>query len=99
MPAIGLITAGCIIENKNEKIKAPVKRNSYTRRDALHAISALCISAIAGACSFKRQPGAGDLTVLIVSGWQDVNIGDIAPPGLLNILRTCLPDARIIFWK
>lgn len=39
-------------------------------------------------------------TLLVVSGWQDVNIGDIAhTPGLLNILETFLPDAKIILWK
>jgi polysaccharide pyruvyl transferase WcaK-like protein len=39
-------------------------------------------------------------TILVVSGWQDVNIGDIAhTPGLLHILETFLPNARIILWK
>ncbi len=39
-------------------------------------------------------------TILVVSGWQDVNIGDIAhTPGLLNILETFLPKATIILWK
>jgi polysaccharide pyruvyl transferase WcaK-like protein len=38
--------------------------------------------------------------ILIVSGWQDINIGDIAhTPGLLNILQTFLPDAKLILWK
>jgi len=38
--------------------------------------------------------------LLVVSGWQDVNIGDIAhTPGLLHILETWLPHARIILWK
>lgn len=39
-------------------------------------------------------------TILLVSGWQDVNIGDIAhTPGLLHILETFIPEARIILWK
>ncbi len=39
-------------------------------------------------------------TILLVSGWQDVNIGDIAhTPGLLNILQTFLPDYEIVLWK
>lgn len=39
-------------------------------------------------------------TILIVSGWQDVNIGDIAhTPGLLNVFQTYLPEAKIILWK
>ena len=41
-----------------------------------------------------------DLTILLVSGWQDINIGDIAhTPGLLNVFETFLPEARIILWK
>ncbi len=39
-------------------------------------------------------------TILLVSGWQDVNIGDIAhTPGLLPILQTFLPDYEIVLWK
>lgn len=39
-------------------------------------------------------------TLLVVSGWQDVNIGDIAhTPGLLHVLETFLPEAKIILWK
>lgn len=39
-------------------------------------------------------------TILLVSGWQDVNIGDIAhTPGLLHVLETFLPKAKIILWK
>lgn len=39
-------------------------------------------------------------TILLVSGWQDVNIGDIAhTPGLIHVLNTYVPDARIIVWK
>lgn len=40
------------------------------------------------------------MTILLVSGWQDVNIGDIAhTPGLLHVLETFLPKAKIILWK
>jgi polysaccharide pyruvyl transferase WcaK-like protein len=43
----------------------------------------------------KKQP-----TLLVVSGWQDVNIGDIAhTPGLLHVLETFMPEAKIILWK
>lgn len=38
--------------------------------------------------------------ILVVSGWQDVNIGDIAhTPGLLNILQTKFPESKITLWK
>ena len=39
-------------------------------------------------------------TILLVSGWQDVNIGDIAhTPGLLHILEKYIPKATVILWK
>ncbi len=47
-----------------------------------------------------RQEHKSKPTILIVSGWQDVNIGDIAhTPGLLHILETFIPEANIILWK
>ncbi|WP_247235334.1 polysaccharide pyruvyl transferase family protein [Telluribacter sp. SYSU D00476] len=39
-------------------------------------------------------------TLLVVSGWQDVNIGDIAhTPGLLGLLQKRMPASKIILWK
>lgn len=39
-------------------------------------------------------------TILLVSGWQDVNIGDIAhTPGLIHILNKFIPEANIILWE
>lgn len=39
-------------------------------------------------------------TILLVSGWQDVNIGDIAhTPGLMHVFETFLPQSKIILWK
>lgn len=38
-------------------------------------------------------------TILLVSGWQYYNIGDIAhTPGLLALLNTFLPDTKVILW-
>ena len=38
-------------------------------------------------------------TVLLRSGWQTVNIGDIAhSPGVLALLEKHLPHARVIYW-
>jgi polysaccharide pyruvyl transferase WcaK-like protein len=46
------------------------------------------------------SPGKKDITILLVSGWQDINIGDIAhTPGLLHVLETFMPDAKVILWK
>lgn len=55
----------------------------------------LALSSNLFAFTMKRNP-----TILLVSGWQDVNIGDIAhTPGLLHILETFLPEAKLILWK
>ena len=76
--------------------------NFYSRRNWLkHAgiLSAgyLLASKIAGAAEVSEKK---KLTILLVSGWQDVNIGDIAhTPGLLHILETFLPGSKIILWK
>lgn len=47
--------------------------------------------------AFAAKPQSN---ILVVSGWQDVNIGDIAhTPGLLYLLEKRLPKANIILWK
>lgn len=47
-----------------------------------------------------KAAGRDNPTILLVSGWQDVNIGDIAhTPGLLHVLETYIPKAKIILWK
>ncbi|MDX9948315.1 MAG: polysaccharide pyruvyl transferase family protein [Bacteroidales bacterium] len=60
-------------------------------------LSALGLTMTGGlSCRTGKKTG----TILIVSGWQDINIGDIAhTPGLLNVLQTFLPDAELILWK
>lgn len=47
------------------------------------------------------RESAGKLKhILLVSGWQDVNIGDIAhTPGLLHVLDKYMPKAKITLWK
>jgi polysaccharide pyruvyl transferase WcaK-like protein len=73
-------------------------RRKFLYHSALAGGMMLLPSAILQACSGsgkKHKP-----TILIVSGWQDVNIGDIAhTPGLLNILQKYLPGCRLILWK
>jgi polysaccharide pyruvyl transferase WcaK-like protein len=37
--------------------------------------------------------------ILLVSGWQTVNIGDIAhTPGLIHLLKTYIPELKITLW-
>ena len=50
--------------------------------------------------NLARASGRSNPVILIVSGWQDINIGDIAhTPGLLHLLQTYLPESRLILWK
>lgn len=68
------------------------------RRDFNRNIGLLSIGAFAGLHSCigrdKNKP-----TFLIVSGWQTVNIGDIAhTPGLLALIDRFYPDAEYYLW-
>ncbi|MCK5463301.1 MAG: polysaccharide pyruvyl transferase family protein, partial [Bacteroidales bacterium] len=73
-------------------------RRKFLHQTALAGGMMLLPSAILQACSGTGKKGKP--TILIVSGWQDVNIGDIAhTPGLLNILQKNLPGCRLILWK
>lgn len=67
-----------------------------TRRDFIKNAAAL-----AGVCMFGTMAVAkADPVILLVSGWQDVNIGDIAhTPGLIALLKKRLPQAKLILWK
>ena len=57
------------------------------RRTLLKAPLALELAA-------KKPP-----TLLVRSGWQTINIGDIAhTPGLLTIIERHVPDANVILW-
>lgn len=57
----------------------------------------ICLLGGLSACSAKKTEPK---TILLVSGWQDVNIGDIAhTPGLIHVLNTFIPDANIILWE
>jgi polysaccharide pyruvyl transferase WcaK-like protein len=76
-----------------------MRNNNFTRRDWLKTTgtyaAGILLSDMIGGCTSKKNPA-----ILIVSGWQDVNIGDIAhTPGLLHILETFLPEANLILWK
>lgn len=73
--------------------------NNQTRRNFLKQTGMLSagilFSSTLTSLALKKKS-----TILLVSGWQDVNIGDIAhTPGLLHVLETFLPKAKIILWK
>lgn len=71
----------------------------FTRRECLKAavasLAAACVSPL-----FSDEIREKTKTILLISGWQDINIGDIThTTGMLAILRRHLPDAKIILWK
>ncbi len=69
-------------------------RRGWLKRTGMLASGVMLSNLIFGIAA-KKNP-----TILLVSGWQDVNIGDIGhTPGLLHVLETFLPEARIILWK
>ena len=71
-----------------------MNRRHFIREAGRYSAGSLLMPLILQAAA-KSNP-----TLLVVSGWQDVNIGDIAhTPGLLSILETWLPRAKIILWK
>jgi hypothetical protein len=76
--------------------------DSVSRRKWLVNTGILSVGVlIPGVIKASIQKSGKELkTLLVVSGWQDVNIGDIAhTPGLLHILETFLSDVKIILWK
>jgi len=66
-------------------------RREFLKQTSLFTVATLLAPFIVNATS-KDNP-----TILLVSGWQDVNIGDIGhTPGLLHILETFIPKATVI---
>lgn len=68
------------------------------RRTFLSSFSVAALSTIAGhskaIANRQKRP-----QILLRSSWQTVNIGDIAhTPGVLNIIRTHLPQAKVTLW-
>ena len=72
----------------------------YNRRDWLRMMALLQGSLLLSGGLTADTKRNSSPTLLVVSGWQDVNIGDIAhTPGLLHVLETFIPEAKIILWK
>jgi len=71
-----------------------MKRRKFIEQASVLAGSAL-LGPIVMKAAAKKAP-----TILIVSGWQDVNIGDIThTPGLIGLLHKRLPTAKLMLWK
>lgn len=75
----------------------PLSRRSWLKQTAF-GFSGLFLQNMFG--RITRDSEKKVVTILLISGWQDINIGDIAhTPGLLNVFNTFLPDAKVILWK
>lgn len=65
-----------------------------TRREFLTAASAAALSPLAVWCQEKKPR-----TIVLRSGWQTINIGDVAhTPGVLRLLQLHAPGAKVILW-
>ncbi|UFH57962.1 polysaccharide pyruvyl transferase family protein [Spirosoma sp. KNUC1025] len=72
--------------------------SNINRRNFLRKASLLSASLLAS--RIMLATGKSDPVILFTSGWQDVNIGDIAhTPGLIALLKKRLPQAKLILWK
>lgn len=70
------------------------------RRDFIQKTSIMTGGMLLNASLTDLWAGKKSPTILLVSGWQDVNIGDIGhTPGLLHVLETSIPNATVILWK
>jgi polysaccharide pyruvyl transferase WcaK-like protein len=71
------------------------------RRTFLQQTRAALAAGAASALAPRRTGADGPRpkTILLHSGWQTINIGDIGhTPGTLRILEQHLPDSRVILW-
>lgn len=66
-------------------------RRSFVRS----AVAASCLGAVQTAAGAERRPPR----VLLRSGWQVVNIGDVGhTPGALALLEKHIPEAEVVVW-
>ncbi len=72
-----------------------MQRRDFIQKTSIATAGMLLNTSLTDLLLGKKNP-----TILLVSGWQDVNIGDIGhTPGLLHVLETFLPKATVILWK
>jgi polysaccharide pyruvyl transferase WcaK-like protein len=73
--------------------------NNIQRRSFLKQSGMLTAGLLLGPAILKAT-GKANPVIFIVSGWQDINIGDIAhTPGLIALLKKQMPGATIVLWK
>lgn len=71
-----------------------MNRREWVKKTGMVSMGALLTAQFGHATESSKKPH-----ILLVSGWQTVNIGDIAhTPGMIHLLRTYLPEAKISLW-
>jgi polysaccharide pyruvyl transferase WcaK-like protein len=71
-----------------------MQRRSFLKQSGVLTAGLLLAPAI------LKATGKANPVIFIVSGWQDINIGDIAhTPGLIALLKKQIPGATIVLWK
>jgi len=69
------------------------------RRKSLKNLGLLSAGMMIAPSLFAHPKALKGKTILLVSGWQYYNIGDIAhTPGLLQLLNLYLPETKVILW-
>lgn len=71
-----------------------MNRRDWVKKTGMISMGVLIASQFGNATESQKKP-----RILLVSGWQTVNIGDIAhTPGMIHLLHTYLPEANITLW-
>ncbi len=71
-----------------------MNRRDWLKKTGIISAGAILSAQISSAAGNNRKPN-----ILLVSGWQTVNIGDIAhTPGMIHLLITYMPEANITLW-
>ncbi|WP_437201031.1 polysaccharide pyruvyl transferase family protein [Planctomicrobium sp. SH664] len=77
-------------------VQSPISRRSFLKS----SLAGTSMAALAARGAFAA-PGSGlNPTILLLSGGQTANIGDVAhAPGMLRQLELSIPNANVILWK
>jgi polysaccharide pyruvyl transferase WcaK-like protein len=71
-----------------------MNRRDWVKKVGIFSMGAMLSSKFGYAEKIGKNPH-----ILLVSGWQTVNIGDIAhTPGMIHLLHTFLPESKITLW-
>jgi polysaccharide pyruvyl transferase WcaK-like protein len=71
-----------------------MNRREWVKKTGMVSMGTMLTAQFGHAAEGGKKPH-----ILLVSGWQTVNIGDIAhTPGLIHLLKTYMPELKITLW-